>query len=341
MYGKYNTELDLAASGAISGGKLQNSGTLNLTFSTDLEYVDFERKIRAIDWDGNSLSPALSSSAAGGSWSNDSEKVQAGYGSPHVVSVNLATFRSAYASHGSNLGGLRIEVFISNSSGEYIGGDEYDFYFNPTTHVNPPTSPKVTETVSRDAVELSWGAGSAGTNNSVTGYDVQYQDSADGSTWPSGWTTASGSPVTGTSMNVSPPTTVGYYRRFRVRTRGSAGSDYYSDWVISENVLRRKWNDFGAWTDPTLSVGGDLRAVHMTEMQERIKTIRSFYGLSAAAFTTITGGVTLAADWVDHISEIRTAIDGITTDHAAWITATAGEPAVDVMNQMRSIIDNL
>lgn len=211
----------------------------------------------------------------------------------------------------------------------------------PYTSAGAPTSPKVDKTVSRDAVTLSWGAGSAGTNNAVTGYDVQYQDSADGVTWPSSWTTASGSPVTANSMNVSPPTTVEYYRRFRVRTRGSAGSDYYSGWVISTNVLRRKWNAFGAWTDPTLSVGGDLRAVHMTEMQERIKTIRSFYGLSAAAFTTITGGVTLAADWADHIAQIRTAIDGITTDHAAWITATAGEPAIAVMNQLRNIIDSL
>lgn len=207
--------------------------------------------------------------------------------------------------------------------------------------VSDPTSPKVDKTVSRDAVKLSWGAGSEGTNNAVTGYDVQYQDSADGVTWPSSWTTASGSPVTANSMNVSPPTTVGYYRRFRVRTRGSAGSDYYSGWVISTNTLRRKWNAFGTWTDPTLSVGGDLRAAHMTEMQERIKTIRSFYGLSAAAFTTITGGVTLAADWADHIAQIRTAIDGITTDHAAWIIATAGEPAIAVMNQLRNIIDSL
>lgn len=211
----------------------------------------------------------------------------------------------------------------------------------PATKCGAPTSPTVDKTVSRDAVALSWGAGSAGTNNAVTGYDVQYQDSADGRTWPSNWTTASGSPVTAENMSVSPPTAVGYYRRFRVRTRGSAGSEYYSDWVISENVLRRKWNAFGAWTDPTLSVGGDLRSVHMTEMQERIKTIRSFYGLSAAAFTTITGSVTLAADWTDHISEIRTAIDGITTDHAAWITATAGEPAIAVMNQLRNIIDSL
>lgn len=211
----------------------------------------------------------------------------------------------------------------------------------PYTSAGAPTSPKVDKTVSRDAVTLSWGAGSAGTNNSVTGYDVQYQDSADGKTWPSSWTTASGSPVTAAKLSVSPPATVGYYRRFRVRTRGSAGESYFSGWVTSTNTLRRKWNAFSAWTDATLSVGGNLRAVHMTEMQDRVKTIRSFYGLSAAAFTTITGDVTLAADWADHIAQIRTAIDGITTDHAAWITATAGEPAVAVMNQMRSIIDGL
>lgn len=275
--------------------------------------------------------------------------------SSYQYPVTLFLLDAPYGSHTGTFGEYSASIGSTTSLstmfpgvdlvGKYIycntGGDASIPIVEPYSHVSAPLSPTLTETIARYTVELSWGAGSAGTNNSVTGYDVQYQDSADGSTWPSGWTTASGSPVTAENMSVSPPTTVGYYRRFRVRTRGSAGSDYYSGWVISENVLRRKWNAFGAWTDPTLSVGGDLRAVHMTEMQERIKTIRSFYGLSAAAFTTITGGVTLAADWADHISEIRTAIDGITTDHAAWITATAGEPAIAVMNQLRNIIDSL
>lgn len=212
----------------------------------------------------------------------------------------------------------------------------------PYSDVGAPESPMLATTVSRTAVELSWGAGGAGTNNSVTGYDVQYQDSADGATWPGSWTTASGSPVTGTKMNVSPPGTVGYYRRFRVRTRGSAGESYYSDWVTSTNTLRRKWNAFGAWTDETLTAGvSGIRAVHLTQLQERVAAIRAFYGMAAYSFTAVTARKTKIAKWAALIGEIRTAIDQITTGHETWNTLEAGKPRIAHITQLRRIIDNL
>lgn len=230
--------------------------------------------------------------------------------------------------------------------GKYITSDNITFtsalLVVPTTHCGAPTAPKVSETISRTTVDLNWGAGSAGTNNAVTGYDVQYQDSADGKTWPSSWTTASGSPVTATKMSVSPPATVGYYRRFRVRTRGSAGSDYYSGWVVSTNTLRRKWDAFGAWTDPTLTARSSMiRAVHLTEIQSRVNTIRTFYGITAYSFTTITARSAKIARWASLIQEIRTAIDGITTSHAAWNTLEVGKPRIAHITQLRSIIDSL
>ena len=45
--------------------------------------------------------------------------------------------------------------------------------------------------------------------------------------------------TTSGSVSVSPPTTRGYYRRFRVRTRGAAGESFYSDWTVSSNTVRR------------------------------------------------------------------------------------------------------
>lgn len=211
-----------------------------------------------------------------------------------------------------------------------------------TTNAGEPSSPTLEKTVSREAVELSWGAGSAGTNNPVTGYDVQYQDSADGSTWPSSWTTASGSPVMATKLSVSPPATVGYYRRFRVRTRGSAGSDYYSSWVVSTNTLRRKWNAFGAWTDPTLTARSSMiRAVYLTEIQQRVNVIRAFYGLATYSFTAVTARSTKIARWASLIQEIRTAIDGVTTTHESWNTLEAGKPRIAHITQLRNIIDSL
>ena len=209
------------------------------------------------------------------------------------------------------------------------------------TACGAPTSPAVSQTLSRDAVTLSWGAGSAGTNNSVTGYDVQQRESTDGSSWGS-WATVSRSPVTGTSLDVTPPGTVGNYYQYRVRTRGSAGSDYYSGWVTSTNTLRRKWDAFGAWTDQTLTAGvSSIRAVHLTQLQERIAAIRAFYGLSAYSFTAVTARKTKIAKWAALIGELRSAIDGITTNHAAWNTLEAGKPRIAHITQLRDIIDNM
>ena len=218
---------------------------------------------------------------------------------------------------------------------------QFTINYNPTTNVSAPTSPSVSATLSRGAVTLSWGAGSAGTNNSVTGYDVEQRESTDGSSWGS-WATVSDSPVTVTSLDVTPPGTVGNYYQYRVRTRGSAGSDYYSGWVTSTNTLRRKWNAFGAWTDATLTAGvSSIRAVHLTQLQERVAAIRAFYGLSAYAFTAVTARKTKIATWAALIGELRSAIDGITTNHAAWNTLEAGKPRIAHITQLRDIIDNM
>ena len=87
---------------------------------------------------------------------------------------------------------------------------------------------------------LSWSGASGGTNNAVTGFEVQYSDSANNADWGS-WTalsTVSSSSGSG-SLSVAPPAARGSYRRFRVRTQGSAGSSYYSGWKVSSNSVRK------------------------------------------------------------------------------------------------------
>lgn len=267
-----------------------------------------------------------------------------------VKGQNTFSFRLAdYNLDSNNISGVGIILnayVVVNGNGDtlYFTSSKSTYkYGKPIfyTDCGAPTSPAVSQTLSRGAVTLSWGAGSAGTNNSVTGYDVEQRESTDGSSWGS-WATVSGSPVTGTSLDVTPPGTVGSYYQYRVRTRGSAGSDYYSGWVTSTNTLRRKWNAFGAWTDATLTAGvSSIRAVHLTQMQERVAAIRSFYGLSAYAFTAVTARKTKIAKWASLIGELRSAIDGITTNHAAWNTLEAGKPRIAHITQLRDIIDNM
>ena len=103
-----------------------------------------------------------------------------------------------------------------------------------------PSSASVNTTVSEGNVTLSWSGAASGTNNAISSYEIQYSESSDNTSWGS-WvalTTVSTTATSG-SVSVAPPSTRGYYRRFQVRTRGSAGASYYSGWRVSSNSVRR------------------------------------------------------------------------------------------------------
>lgn len=109
-----------------------------------------------------------------------------------------------------------------------------------TTACSAPTSCSLSATLSEDNVTLSWSGASGGTNNAISSYEIQYSDSADNLNWGS-WTALTTVTTTATSgsLSVAPPSTRGNYRRFRVRTRGTAGASYYSGWRVSSNSVRR------------------------------------------------------------------------------------------------------
>ena len=81
-----------------------------------------------------------------------------------------------------------------------------------------------------ETITLSWDPGSAGDNNSVIGYELSYSTNM-GSTY---YIISSGIGASTTSYNYIVPRTPGEIR-FRVRTRGSAGSAYYSPYNYSTN----------------------------------------------------------------------------------------------------------
>lgn len=78
------------------------------------------------------------------------------------------------------------------------------------------------------SITLSWTAGSAGTNNSVTGYELYYSTNA-GSTYT---LISSSIGASTTSYSYTVPRTPGEIR-FRIRTKGSAGTSYYSGYNYS------------------------------------------------------------------------------------------------------------
>lgn len=109
-----------------------------------------------------------------------------------------------------------------------------------TTDAGAPTSCSVNQTLAEGNVTLSWSGAKAGTNNAISSYEIQYSDSTNNSTWGS-WTALAvvSSTATSGSLSVAPPTTRGNFRRFRIRTRGAAGSAYYSVWKESSNTVRK------------------------------------------------------------------------------------------------------
>lgn len=109
-----------------------------------------------------------------------------------------------------------------------------------TTACSAPTSCSVSPILSEGGVTLSWSGASGGISNSISSYEIQYSDSTDNSTWGA-WTALATVDTTATSGSVatSPPSTRGNYRRFQVRTRGTAGASYYSGWKVSTNSVRR------------------------------------------------------------------------------------------------------
>lgn len=108
------------------------------------------------------------------------------------------------------------------------------------TACGAPTACSVNQDIAEGNVTLSWSGASGGTNNSISSYEIQYSDSSNNSSWGA-WsylTTVSTTSSSG-SVSVAPPSTRGYYRRFQVRTCGTAGSSYYSGFKVSTNSVRK------------------------------------------------------------------------------------------------------
>lgn len=112
--------------------------------------------------------------------------------------------------------------------------------FCDITACGAPTACSISATLAEGNVSLSWSGASDGAGNAITSYEIQYSDSADNSNWGA-WTTLTTVITSATSsiLSVSPSGTRGYYRKFRVRTRGAAGESFYSDWTVSSNTVRR------------------------------------------------------------------------------------------------------
>lgn len=187
--------------------------------------------------------------------------------------------------------------------------------------------------VSHESVTLYWGNGASGTNNNMTGYEVQRCESYDGSTW-SDWTALT--TQTDVTLTVEPPAVYGNYYWYRVRTKGEVTD---SPWRNCSHTLRRDHEPIAMWTDENLVAGETkIKAIHMTEMQHAINVLLDFYGLGAREMTFILSGETSLGGWTDHMAEIRSAVDLLSPKHEAWEEITVNCPKAATMQQLRDAI---
>ena len=93
------------------------------------------------------------------------------------------------------------------------------------------------------------------------------------------------------------------------------------------------------YTDPEIIAGKTpIKAVHMAELRENINIIRVGYGLAECSFAQIAAGYTSLGGWLDHITEMRAAIDETGAAHEDWILLEVNCPRADVIQQLRRVV---
>lgn len=111
--------------------------------------------------------------------------------------------------------------------------------YTPITVCSAPTSASVAPSLCENDPTLSASGAAGGSANAITGYEIRYAESANGTTYGA-WTALKTVSTTGTSLSttVTLPSVRGYSRKYRIRTRGAAGSSYYSGWKETNAVKR-------------------------------------------------------------------------------------------------------
>lgn len=105
------------------------------------------------------------------------------------------------------------------------------------TQTTPPSTFYPASAVGEGSVVLQWSGAGAGVQNTITGYEIQCADSADSATYGD-WFACASVASTSAAGSASVPVngTRGAWRKYRIRTMGSAGSSWYSEWKVSSAV---------------------------------------------------------------------------------------------------------
>lgn len=209
----FNTTLTFAWSGA--------SGGTNNAISSYL--IQYNVSSNGSTWNGWTNLATISTNATYGSYTHDmSSLVARGY----YVDFQIRTQGSADSSY-----------YSAYKDVAYVRRNPYTKCGAPTVitlasakDLNGVTHNDIFET----GITVSWSGATAGSNNAISKYQLDYRTSLDNATW-SGWTTSLSQ--TSTIANMSFSITRGAYIQFRVKTVGTQ-SGYDSDYKTSGSIRR-------------------------------------------------------------------------------------------------------
>ncbi|MEA4969905.1 MAG: fibronectin type III domain-containing protein [Candidatus Pelethousia sp.] len=203
------------------------------------------------------------------------------------------------------------------------GNHSLQINYTPLAPCGPPTNVTVSPSVAETEATLTWSGATGGGANAITGYEITYSDSSDGSGW-SAWQTPAIVPSSSGSgsYTVEPPPTRGHYRRFRIRTRGALGEAYHSGWATSgtlrKNVLSSPPGVFTAAPEVyeggsiTLAWGGVVpgtSAIKSYTLQSASSmdggvTWTAFASLTTILSSATSGSTAVAADMRDGVKVV-------------------------------------
>ena len=228
-----------------------------ITISSDVSDNPFENSI-TIKWSGassgtnNSITSYLirySTSADNSTWSSYADLTtvtSTATSGSKSINVSAKVTRGHY---------IKIAIRTQGSAGSnYYSSYKYSSSLrrNPYSACGKPTTVTVKSEadlkniqhtdVFNNEITISWSGESAGSNNAIQRYYIEYCTSTNNSTW-SAWSSLQSSNLTpvGTStttVDISTKVNRGDYIKFRIRTEGEAGVSYYSPYVETSPIRR-------------------------------------------------------------------------------------------------------
>lgn len=210
---------------------------------------------------GNSIASYLikyrtsSNGSSWGSWTNLSTVASTSASGSKTIDMSSKVSRGYYVQFA-----IRTQPSNTSYASSYAYSDT--LRRKPYTKCTAPSSFGITSDQFETTITLKWSGASAGTNNSISSYYIQYRVSDNGSTWGE-WTKlktiSTNKAYYSVDINVSDKVERGQYVQCRIRTQGSAGSSYYSSYKTSGSIQRNPYTDCTAPSKVTLASTNDLK----------------------------------------------------------------------------------